>query len=169
MKSLLTLVSLIALAVGSARARSTTDLSLFKGKYQGSTVVLLSGSGTFTGPASLAFNVKPSGKAGTLSVVGSFSGGGSTFDMSNAFQFFANHAVTIAKVAPPFVATSVSGTYRSTTRTIQASGVFSTVQFSLTCKVKQTGHKATLTAVYTLTSSGSVVYQITYTGTRHVK
>jgi hypothetical protein len=166
MKPLLTLVSLIALAVGSAQARSI-DLSLFKGKYNGTTTLNYGGN-AYTGPASLAFKVKPSGKAGTLSVASSITAGGG-IDTSNSFQFFASHAMNIAKIAPAIQNTPLSGTYTSTTRTINASAAYFTAGIIVTCKLKQSGHKATLTVVETINSGGSVLYQITYTGTRHVK
>jgi len=167
MKTLLTLVSFVALAIGSAQARSI-DLSLFSGKYNGTTSLALSGT-TYTGPASLAFKVKPSGKAGTLSITGNISASGTTYDMSDSFQFFTSHAMAIAKVAPPIVSTPASGTYSSTTRTITASATYVTAGVSVTCRVKQVGHKATLTVVESINSGGTVVYQLTYSGTRHVK
>jgi hypothetical protein len=166
MKSLLALVSFIALAVGSAQASS--DLSPFGGKYNGTTKLTYLNQ-TYTGPASLGFKVKSSGKAGTLSIAASVIAGGNSFDAGNSFRFSPNMAVHIAKLAPAIQTTPLSGTYSSTSRTITASAVYLNAGVTLTCKVKQTGHKVTLTVVETITSSGSVVYQITYIGTRHVK
>lgn len=168
MKPLLALATLIALALGSAHARSVTDLSLFSGKYTGSTSLTLSGT-TVTGPASLAFKVKPSGKAGTLDITGNFSVNGTTYDASNSFQFSPSHAMSLAKVAPPIVLTSVAGTYHSSSRTITGTAVYTTLGITVTCKVTQAGHKATLTVVESLSTGGTVPYQLTYVGTRHVK
>lgn len=166
MKSLLALVSLITLAIGSARAFTTTDLSLFAGRYHGS----VSLGPTYTGPATLTFKVSPTGKAATLSIAGNVTIFGTTYDVGNRFRFSRGHSVHIAKVEPPILEMPVSGVYSYFSQSLTASATYTTSKITIWCTVLKSGHKATLNVEETVKSSGSSdLYQITYSGTCHVK
>lgn len=169
MKTFLTLATLMGLAVASAQgAFAAPNLAAFSGKYQGTTTLVWSGN-TFTGSSSMVFSVNLSKRAGMLKVTANVVSMGVPFDSGNQFQFTGRRVMNLSQAAPPIVTTALSGgTFQSGTRSIRGTVDFSGAVVTVTCRVQQTGHKVTLTVVETITSSGVIVYQITYVGTKYL-
>lgn len=147
------------------------NLSDFAGKYslKGSTVVNASGT-TYSGPASLKFNVKKNGKSAVLSSTGSVNVP-PAIDVSNVFRF-SGKKLEIDRLAPAISTLPVSGSFRIKTNRITGKATYPPVPdllVTVDVSVKKKGRKATLTVEQVAFSGGIEAYRYTYKATRRLK